>query len=221
VIAQTFADAGCQGWLCALDVDGPGEVSLDPDTVVVAASVFKVLVAVEFARQVGAGVLDATERVRLRPTDRTPGPTGFSTFADEVEVSLRDLARMMLVVSDNAATDAVLARVGLATVNATAAALGLANTVIESDLRRLVDSIGQDAGFGGWDELQAAAADPASPPEVVEELRTRVQSARALTPEHTTRTTPRDMATLLAWSGGTRPARRRDAPRSAASWPSR
>jgi beta-lactamase class A len=195
-IGGLFASAGCRGSLCALDVDGPGEVAIDGDAAVVAASVFKVLVAVEYFRQAADGGLDPGERVRLDPADRTPGPTGFSTFADDVEASLRDLVQMMLVVSDNAATDAVLDRIGLTAVNASAVALGLTRTVVEADLRTLVDSIGQDAGFAGWAELQAATGPDADPASVLD-VRARLLTVRALVPSQTTRTTARDMAALL------------------------
>jgi beta-lactamase class A len=158
-IEDAFARAGCRGWLCALDVDGPGEVALLDDAVVVAASVFKVVVALEFYRQAAEGRLDPGERVRLRPADRAPGSTGFSAFA-------------------------------------TAAALGLRDTVVESDLRTIVDSIGRDAGFAGWDDLQAATG-PDAPAATVLEVRRRLPAARALTPHLTTRTTARDMARLL------------------------
>jgi beta-lactamase class A len=103
---------------------------------------------------------------------------------------------MMLVVSDNAATDVVLHRVGLAAVNARATSLGLTGTVLESDLRTLVDSIGQDAGFVGWEDLQTATGADASPAAVAE-VRRRLLTVRALIPSRTTHTTARDMATLL------------------------
>lgn len=191
-IAQDFARAGCRGWLHVREVEGTGEVELDSDEPVVAASVFKVLVALEFFRQVDAGRLNPVERVDLRAGGSTPGPTGFSTFADDVSVSLRDLARMMLVVSDNAATDILLDRVGLPAVEATAAALGLTSTVITGTLQELLDSIGGDLGFAGWHELQEA-----DDPEVVAGLQRRLAAVNAFVPERTTRTTARDMTTLL------------------------
>jgi len=164
---------------------------------VVAASVFKVLVALEFFRQAEAGRLDPTTRVRLPAGAGTRGPTGFSLFADAVEVSLRDLALMMLAVSDNVATDVLLDRLGLDAVNATAAELGLADTVIVGSLREVLDSVGQDLGFAGWQELQDAADDPGATPEYVAGLRQRLVTVGALDPARTTRTTARDMATLL------------------------
>ncbi|HEV7963655.1 MAG TPA: serine hydrolase [Actinoplanes sp.] len=191
-IAQDFARAGCRGWLHVREVDGAGEVELDSDEPVVAASVFKVLVALEFFRQVDAGRLNPVERVDLRAGGSTPGPTGFSTFADDVSVSLRDLARMMLVVSDNAATDILLDRVGLPAVEATVAELGLTGTVITGSLQELLDSIGGDLGFAGWRDLQEA-----DDPEVVAGLQRRLATVNAFVPEQTTRTTARDMTALL------------------------
>lgn len=44
---------------------------------------------------------------------RTTGPVGFSLFRDDVEVSARDLTVLMLTISDNVCTDALLDRVGL------------------------------------------------------------------------------------------------------------
>lgn len=196
-VDEVFVGAGCRGFLSAVDVDRPGSVGYHDDVPVVAASVFKVLVALEFFRQVHAGRLVATDRVRLWPGEGTPGPAGFSTFADEVEVSLRDLARMMLVVSDNAATDMLLDRVGVDAVNATAKALGLVDTVVAGTLRELLDSVGTDLGFPGWRALQETADDPSTAPEVSADLRRRLVTVSALVPERTTHTTARDMTTLL------------------------
>jgi beta-lactamase class A len=191
---EVFTRAGCQGHLSAVDIDRSTTVAWRDEAPAVAASTFKVLVALEFFRQVKAGRLAATERIRLRPDEGTPGPTGFSTFADEVEVSLRDLAAMMLVVSDNAATDILLDRVGVDSVNATAKALGLTDTVVTGTLRELLASVGTDLGFPGWRALQETAD---TSPEVAADVRRRLVTVSALVPHLTTRTTARDMTTLL------------------------
>lgn len=192
---RLFARAGCQGWLCAADIDGEGEVSVGGDEPVVAASVFKVAVALEVFTQAAAGRLDPRERVRVPPERATPGPTGLSVFADEAEMSVRDLALMMLTVSDNAATDILIDLAGLDSVNATLASLGLRATVIPRTERHELDSIGQDAGFAGWDGMiRASATFTAQEDRRIQEGFLR---ARALSPEHAIRTTAREMATLL------------------------
>jgi len=202
VIEEIFAAAGCTGQLCVQPLDGPQEIAIDADRPAVAASVFKVLVALEAEIQFAAGRLHPQERVVLPAAVRTPGPTGFSLFRDDVETSLRDLVVAMLTISDNVATDALLHRVGIDAVNASSARLGLTGTVIPADLYTMVNSIGRDAGFADWAALSAWGAQPHSREEE-DQVNGRVRNAGALTPGRTTTTTARDMVTVLRliWSG--------------------
>lgn len=187
-LATTLRIARCEGWLDALDIDSGATVGLHPEQTVVAASVFKVAVALEFYRQAASGSLVVTEAVRIADDNRTIGPTGLSNGHDPVIISLRDLASLMLSISDNAATDAIIARVGLGQINATLQALGLRRTSIVNDLRGLIASIIEDAGVPSLDALWSL-------PE--EERDMRLGRCRALQPEQATRTTPRDMTRLL------------------------
>jgi beta-lactamase class A len=200
-IQEMFEQAGCAGQLSVLSLGGMQEVAVDADRSVVTASVFKVSVALEAETQFADGRLDPRERVTLPAAMRTPGPVGFSLFRDDVEVSLQDLVVAMLTISDNDATDALLDRVGIEAVNISSVRLGLADTVITADLRTVINSIGHAAGFADWDAMQAWAAQPHSSDEEHRVVRC-MTTADALAPERTTRTTPRDMATLLRliWS---------------------
>lgn len=195
-IEDVFANADCRGWLCVAEVDGAAEVSIGADDLVAAASVFKVAVALEVARQISAGELDATARIRLEPGRRTVGPTGFSTFDDGVEVSVRDLARMMLTISDNAATDVLIECVGLDRVHSTLAELGLFKTVIPAPLSATLDSIAEDAGFANWQHMLDVTTEPGAGLDE-ETLQRRVRESRALSAQQGIRTTARDMVGLL------------------------
>jgi beta-lactamase class A len=111
--AQILRDAGCRGWVHARRVDDPaGDIGLDPDDLVPIASVYKVAVALVWALDADAGALDPREPLSLRPSGRTPGPTGLSILTDDVVLSSRDLVRLALTLSDNAAADHVLDLVG-------------------------------------------------------------------------------------------------------------
>ncbi|MGH2516194.1 MAG: serine hydrolase [Ktedonobacterales bacterium] len=200
-IEQIFATVGCVGSLCVQDAEGRKEVGVAAGRPVVAASVIKVLVAVEVERQIAAGRLDPSQRVRLPAQSRTPGPVGFSLYYDDVEVSLRDLLVPMLTISDNVATDALLALVSIASCNATAVELGLSETVIMDDLHTMINSIGQAAGFAGWDAMTAWAAGSHSVAEDAA-VQERALSSRATQAQTATRTTARDMCVLLRliWS---------------------
>lgn len=205
-IERLLASVGCTGSVCVEDVDGAGEVAIAPGEPMVAASVFKVLVAVEAERQFAAGRVDPSRRVLLRARHRTPGPAGFSLYQDDVEVSVRDLLVPMLTISDNVATDELLALLGPDSCNATAALLGMSGTFIVSNLQDTLDSIAQAAGFRRWAELAAHSRD--APPRQAEAEEAAISASPALTAATATRTTARDMCRLLRtiWSDRACPA---------------
>ena len=186
-IEAVFADAGAQGFVHAREVgvpDGP-EVALGADAPVVLASVFKIPVAVAYAREVVAGRLDETERTRVTARYRIGG-IGTAGSADDVEMSWRDLARFMLIMSDNAATDVIFHRVGQAAVDRVLGDLGLARTRLIGCCEDLFASVADDLGVSGdVDEILAAAT-----PEQLWKL-------SVLDPERTTSSTPREITTLL------------------------
>ncbi len=191
-IRHTFADAGVQGRLHAVPLGGPPrEVGVDPDEPVVMASVYKLPLLVAFCRRVDAGEIDPREQVTVDPAERTAGPTGLSALRDPVTMSWRDLACSMIAVSDNAAADVLLRRVGLAQVNETLADLGLDRTRVlggAADVHRgLVadtDTADTAAAFRALTSNDAALA------------------VRAYDAVLASATTPREMTRLLAavWS---------------------
>ncbi|MEV6521372.1 serine hydrolase [Longispora sp. NPDC051575] len=88
------------------------EASVRPDVVFETQSVIKVTVAVRAYQLADAGLLDLDERVRLTRSDIVGG-SGFLRYLQPgAEVTVRDLVTMMLLASDNTATDLLLARVG-------------------------------------------------------------------------------------------------------------
>jgi|SRR5579875_2218727 len=204
-IEEMFRQAGCDGQLCVQSLKGDLEAVVHADQPVAQASVFKVQVALEAETAFADGRLDPTQRVILPASVRTAGPSGFSLYQDDVAVTLRDLVVPMLTISDNVATDVLLDRVGIDAVNATAARLKLTGTQVVSDVRTMLDAIGRSAGFGGWAELTAWDSQPHSQADDDEIGR---RSRAMLTPEHTNRTTPRDMARLLRliWTDEAGPA---------------
>ncbi|MBQ0827529.1 serine hydrolase [Streptomyces tagetis] len=200
-IRQVFTGAGAEGQVHVLPIEGPAdaqgerraepedgpEVAVGADTPVVIASIFKVLLVLEFARQAAAGQLDPRERVRVTAADRLGG-WGTAGCLDDVELSLRDLAHFALSVSDNTAADLLLDRVGLDTVRLLAASLGLERTRITGGPRDLLESM--LAEVGARDEAEFAVRYPALPDD-------RKRRLAVLDPRHTTASTPRDITRLL------------------------
>ncbi|MFI9150515.1 serine hydrolase [Streptomyces sp. NPDC053367] len=195
-IRRIFADAGCTGQLHAIPVTGDGageaEVAVGADEPVVIASIFKVLLVLEFARQVADGQLDPRERVSVREADRLGG-WGTAGCLDDVELSLRDLAHFAMSVSDNTAADLLLSRVGLDTVRLLAKELGLERTHIVGGPRDLLQAL--LAEVGARDEREFAVRWARLPDE-------RKRRLAVLDPRHTTASTPREITRLLrlVWS---------------------
>jgi beta-lactamase class A len=185
VIGQAFAGAGVSGWLHAIDIDSGDEIGVGADESVAVASVFKVPLLVALHRAADAGALDLANRVEVTD-DRTTGVAGLGAMQDDAELSLRDLALLMITISDNAAADAVLDTVGFAAVQQAIDDCGLTGTVVVASCRDQYNALVDDLARGGL-SLAQALADPAA-----------LQGFRVLDPGTTNRSTPRDMTTLLA-----------------------
>ncbi|MET8128119.1 serine hydrolase [Streptomyces sp. NPDC005231] len=195
-LEQVFTEAGCKGSVAVLDIDGPGRVALGDDELVVAASTFKIAVALELFCQGAEGSLELAERVRLSPAQATPGGQGFCIFEDEAEVSLRDVARMMMTISDNTATDVLIRRLSLPRIHARLVGLGLDRIRLTGTIRQEFDALGRDAGFAGWTDMQRAIREAGSQLDA-ERMWERVLSAPSLRPGRITSATAGQMAALL------------------------
>lgn len=182
-IRAAFDGAGATGRLHALDIDSGAEINAGADHPVVTASVHKLCLLVALHQQAAVGLVDLTEQIECPPAARTPGPTGLAAMLDPVRMSLRDAAYLMMAVSDNAAADVLLERVGLDAVNDTTIRLGLTHTHALHTFGQVLATIRQDAGPGGPQAL--------TDPYVITRL-------RALDPARTNHSTPRDMTRLLA-----------------------
>lgn len=190
-LAAIARDAGVTARVHARAIDRDSETGVHPDEPVVLASVFKVPILVALLRRAEAGEIDLGERVRVGPEHRTPGPTGLSVMSDEVELSLRDLALSMITVSDNTATDLILARVGIDAVNRTLNELGLVQTRLVTDCRGILDGLAQELGAPSAEELSEhlGAMDGSTAEGIL--------AAAALDPSRTNASTPRETARLL------------------------
>ena len=110
------------------------------------ASVFKVPVIVELYRQVEAGKLSLEDKLVLMDSEKVPGSGILKELSEGLEVSIRDLSRLMIVLSDNTATDMIVKRVGKENVNATMKRLGLKDTRVVADCGDLLfDLVGENS----------------------------------------------------------------------------
>ena len=89
-------------------------------------SAIKIPILIELFRQAESGTLTLEERVPVRSADQVGGTGVSQWFGDgQSMLSLRDLAVLMIVLSDNTATNVLIGKVGMGAVNRTMASLGV------------------------------------------------------------------------------------------------
>jgi len=124
------------------------EIALDADSVYETFSVIKLAIASEVLHQSQAGKFSLSDRVTLKAGDRRL-PSGVLYALDPgLQPTIKDLLTLMIVISDNEATDLLGDKVGRANVTAYMRSLGLGKTTIQfSDL--------------DWDRTWLSTLDPA------------------------------------------------------------
>jgi beta-lactamase class A len=139
-------DHGLDGVLgvAILDLSSGQKFLLHGDDVFPQASSIKVAVLAELYRQAQAGKLKLTDLYTVQATDLVPDSTIMGGLTPGVtRITLRDLATMMIAVSDNSATNVLIDRVGMENVNALMDSLGLAHTRLR---RKMMDLMAASEG---------------------------------------------------------------------------
>lgn len=108
------------------------EAALNPDRRFPMASVYKIPIMTQVFRDIDAGKLSIDERIEIGPEIRVkPGSGLLRLMQPGLQPTISDLLYLMLTISDNAATDLLLERVGAANVTATLREMGLQNISVD------------------------------------------------------------------------------------------
>ncbi len=123
---------GTVSFWCEDTADGTF-VAYQAQTPVVAASVIKLCVMAEAFRRREEGTLDFSEPVTIRPEDRLPSCGALTYLHEGITVTLGDLVTLMIILSDNTATNLLIDRLGIEPVNRFMREIGLSE---QTQLRR-------------------------------------------------------------------------------------
>jgi beta-lactamase class A len=104
--------------------------SLDADEPVQTASVIKLTILLDAAEQIRAGQATLDEKLVLTKANQVEGAGVLGELDTPLPLTLRDTLTLMVVLSDNTATNLAIDRLGLAHINATTRAAGLKNTYL-------------------------------------------------------------------------------------------
>src|ERR1700719_4904 len=105
------------------------EIAIDADRQMDTMSVIKIPLMVEAFRQIEAGKFSLEDKITLKESDKRPGTGIIRSLDPGAILTIKDLLTLMIIVSDNTATDLMYAKVGgLEPVNQLAQSYGLKNT---------------------------------------------------------------------------------------------
>lgn len=142
-------------FLAAKNLKTGATVSLRGDEPVRTASTIKLPLLVEVYAQAAAGKLRLDEKLTLAPRDVVSGSGVLRELGPGVELPLQGVANLMIVVSDNTATNMLVERVTADAVNARMDALGLPRTRLMRKVRGDGNQLTTPQGFSQAGLLEA------------------------------------------------------------------
>jgi beta-lactamase class A len=123
--------------VAVLDLSSGKKFVLHGDEVFPQASSIKTAVLAELYRQAQVGKVKLTDLYTVQASDLVPDSSIMGGLTPGVtRITLRDLATMMIAVSDNSATNVLIDRLGMENVNALLDSLGLVHTRLR---RKMMD----------------------------------------------------------------------------------
>ncbi len=112
----------------AKDLKTGKTVAINADTPVPTASVIKLTVLFEALKQIQAGKAHFEDRLRLTKENQVEGSGVLGFFDTPQTLTLKDVLTMMIIVSDNTATNVAIDKLGLKNIDNRIQWLGLKNT---------------------------------------------------------------------------------------------
>jgi len=157
--------------VAARRLDSGEEVRYEAEGEYPTASVIKLPILVALYRKATEGKLDLDERMTPKPEHYMTGTGVLNDLSRDISLSLRDLARLMAIVSDNVATNLIIDLVGRAYINEAMQEYGLKDTAV----RQRLDYISK-----AWPDFRRVAI--SSPSDLVL-LLSKLSRREILTPE--------------------------------------
>src|SRR5882724_13189696 len=111
-LEQTTRSVNAKWGIYIKCVETGEEIAINADETMDTMSVIKIPLMVEVFRQIEAGKFALTDRVTLEEADKRPGTGVIRSLDAGVSFTIKDLITLMIIVSDNTATDLLFAKVG-------------------------------------------------------------------------------------------------------------
>lgn len=136
-------------------VESGKELAIDADKIYPLASVFKLAVMIETLKQVDEGLISLDERIELEPRHYCIGEGILQYLQPGLNPTVRDLLSLMIIATDNTASEMLWKRIGIQRVGMLMKEMGLAKTQIYIPYR---ESFLMSMGYGPFKELHIPEA---------------------------------------------------------------
>ena len=140
-IRSITENSGAEMAVSALHLESGQRADVDADRIYPLCSVLKIPVLVEAFRQIEEGRFALDDRWELTTAEKNL-PSGILVFFDDgLAPTVKDLLTLMIIISDNTATDMVMHRLGKGSVTRTMHNLGLTDIHVPLTIRELFDDL--------------------------------------------------------------------------------
>ncbi|ESU33771.1 hypothetical protein G3A_04675 [Bacillus sp. 17376] len=138
--------AGCKG-RASLFLEIEGEIiEVNSQQVYQSASLIKLPILIEALRQIEAGKLQKDRLVTIKESDKI-GDTGVLQAMKVKQLPVEDLLSLMIIVSDNSATNLLIDLIGINSVNSTISRIGMKNSILQ---RKMLDFAAIQSGHDNF-----------------------------------------------------------------------
>lgn len=127
------------------------KIEINSHLIFPSASTIKLLILIELLRKVNIGELDLDTTIKIKDYDIVDGDGILKEINTEVSLKLIDIATLMIIVSDNYATNILIDVLGFENINKTINQLNLNDTKLQ---RKMMDS---EAKSQGLDNLTSSS----------------------------------------------------------------
>lgn len=147
--------------LVAKDLTGGEQFAIQADFTFPQGSAIKIPILMEVYKQANAGKFNLKDLLWINKKDQVGGSGILQVLGDHTsQLSIYDLSVLMIMLSDNTATNILIDLIGMENVNQTMASLGLQHTVLQ---RKMMDT----AARGRGDENLSTPAEAARLMEIL------------------------------------------------------
>ena len=142
-IEKIISNVEAQVCVSFYDLDLKKSFSINGDKKVLSASLIKILIMATVMKNIKENTLSLENKISITENMKTNGDGILKELSAEHKFSIKELITLMIILSDNQATNILIDIVGMENINILAQELELKQTVLE---RKMMDNVARENG---------------------------------------------------------------------------